>query len=85
MPVLSRFFGIIIYMYWNDHAPPHFHARYQDDEVTVNIFTGEVTGQISRRALALIEEWRCAKKDELLSRWECAMSGKEIKPIEALE
>ncbi len=37
MPVISRFFGIAVYMYWRDHAPAHFHARYQDDEVTVEI------------------------------------------------
>ena len=37
MPILSRFFGIVVYMYWRDHAPPHFHAKYQDQEITVDI------------------------------------------------
>ena len=42
MPTISRFFGIIIFMNYNDHMPPHFHARYQDQEVTVEIETGVV-------------------------------------------
>ena len=46
MPVISRFFGVVIYMYWRDHVPPHFHAKYQDQEVTVTIETGDVTGQM---------------------------------------
>ena len=58
MPVISRFFGIVVYMYWRDHAPPHFHAKYQDDEITMDIETGQVTGRMSRRATAMLEEWR---------------------------
>jgi len=42
MPVISRFLGIIITMYWDDHAPPHFHAKYAEYEITVNIITGVV-------------------------------------------
>ncbi len=44
MPILSRFFGIVIAMYWRDHAPPHFHAKYGEQEVVVDIDTGRVTG-----------------------------------------
>lgn len=58
MPILSRFFGILLYMYWKDHAPPHFHAKYGGQEVTIEIETGKVTGKISKRALSLIQEWR---------------------------
>lgn len=85
MPVISRFFGIAIYMHWRDHAPPHFHARYQDDEVTVELETGEVTGRMSRRALGLIEEWRVLHKTELLEDWRRAVSKEPLKPIEPLE
>ena len=42
MPEVSRFFGIIIALYYNDHAPPHFHAKYGEDEATIIIETGEV-------------------------------------------
>ena len=58
MPIISRFFGIIIAMYWRDHAPAHFHARYGDEEVVVEIENGQVKGAMSRRALALVQEWR---------------------------
>lgn len=57
MPVVSRFYGIVVYLNYNDHNPPHFHARYQDQEVTVEIQSGLVTGSMSRRALLLLFEW----------------------------
>jgi hypothetical protein len=57
MPTISRFFGIIIFMNYNDHLPPHFHARYQEEEVTVEIETGVVQGRMSRRALRMVLEW----------------------------
>ena len=85
MPVISRFFGIAIYIYWRDHAPPHFHARYQDGEVTVEIETGAVTGRMPRRALGLIEEWRELRKEELLEDWRRAVSKEPLNPIEPLE
>jgi hypothetical protein len=85
MPVISRFFGIIIYMYWKDHAPPHFHAKYGDQEVVIDIRTGEVTGNTSKRALRLIEEWRKIHQDELLEDWIRAENKKELNRIDPLE
>lgn len=58
MPTISRFFGIVVFMNYNDHAPPHFHARYQDEEITMEILTGVVEGKMSRRALSMISEWK---------------------------
>lgn len=59
MPELSRFFGIIIAMYYNDHSPPHFHAKYGADQAVIRIDTREVIeGTLSARALRLVEEWR---------------------------
>lgn len=50
MPIISRFFGIIIAIYWDDHAPPHFHAKYSGDEAVIDIKTGEILkGSLSRR------------------------------------
>jgi hypothetical protein len=66
MPVLSRFYGIIIYMNFRDHEPPHFHARYGDMEVLVEIETGKVKGEMSKRALNLIFEWMELHKQELM-------------------
>ena len=85
MPIISRFFGIVIYMHWRDHVPPHFHARYQDDEATIAIETGEVTGQISRRVLAMIEEWRLTHREELIEDWKLAEQKRVLKRIEPLE
>lgn len=85
MPIISRFFGIIIYMYWRDHAPPHFHAKYGDDEIIVEIKSGAVTGEMSKRGLALVQEWRELHKNELLENWRLAEQKKELKRIDPLE
>ncbi len=52
MPVISKFLGIIITMHWEDHAPPHFHAKYGEYDITVNIQTGIVEGKFPKRASA---------------------------------
>ena len=57
MPRISTFFGIAIYMYFSDHAPPHFHAIYGEHEVEMAIDSLEVIqGSLPRRALALVLE-----------------------------
>ncbi len=56
MPIICKFFGITIYTYWQDHAPPHFPAKYGDDEIVVEIKSGKVSGNMSNRALKLIQE-----------------------------
>ena len=85
MPILSRFFGIVIYMYWRDHMPAHFHAKYQDQEITVDIVTGEVAGQMNRRAMGIIQEWRSLFMSELLENWSLSLERKSLHPIKPLE
>lgn len=85
MPVLSRFFGIVIFMQWRDHAPPHFHARYQEDEISVDIETGAVTGSMSRRALAMILEWRTLHEEQLMDNWRRSAEMKPLNLISPLE
>ena len=69
MPELSRFFGIVITMYARDHEPAHFHARYGEDEVLIEIDTSRVLrGVLPRRALAMVEEWCGLRRPELRSR-----------------
>ena len=71
MPTISVFYGILIRMYFNDHAPPHFHARYGDFEATVNLGTLEIIeGHLPRRGLTLVQEWAKLHKDELLANWQ---------------
>lgn len=84
MPTISRFFGIVVFMNYNDHSPPHFHARYQDSEVAVNIETGSVEGSMSRRALSMVLEWREQHEDELLENWELARQRKSLNEIPPL-
>jgi len=72
MPTVSRFYGIVVYLNYNDHAPPHFHARYQEQEITMEMETGVVTGKMSRRALRLVIEWAESHHDELMENWDRA-------------
>jgi len=85
MPTLSMFYGILVQMFWNDHAPPHFHALYAEDEAVIDIQTlGVIEGQLPRRALALVLEWAEEHRSELLENWElCAhrQSPKKIAPL----
>lgn len=70
MPEVSRFFGISVRMYYDDHNPPHFHALYSGDEVEVGIDPLVVLkGKLPRRALALVIEWASAHRPELLENW----------------
>lgn len=85
MPELSRFYGIIIYLYWKDHAPPHFHAEYGDDEAVILIDNWAVyEGSLLNRALKLVREWAGLPKEEIVKAWEKAVAGKPFKIIEPL-
>lgn len=71
MPEISRFYGIIIRMFYNDHNPPHFHAEYGEDEVLININTLAVFhGSLPARALGLVIEWASQHQAELLADWD---------------
>ena len=85
MPELSRFLGIVIAMYYRDHAPAHFHALYGDYEVTVDIHSGAVTGEFPKRALSHVQEWRTLHRDELVDSWTLARASKPLPRIEPLE
>jgi len=76
MPEISRFFGIVIQMYVDDHLPAHFHARQAGREVVVAIETlAIIRGRLSPRAHALVVEWAALHGDELLADWERAQAG----------
>lgn len=85
MPEISRFLGIVIAMYYNDHAPPHFHAKYGAFEITVRITEGVVEGRFPRRALNLVLEWYSVHQTELLEDWELARERKPLRRIDPLE
>jgi hypothetical protein len=85
VPRISQFYGIIIAMYYNDHAPPHFHVRYGDQEATMILETLEILGgALPRRALALVLEWAALHREELRQNWGRARRGEPLEPIEPL-
>jgi len=86
MPEISRFYGIIIKMFFDDHNPPHFHALYGEYEVLVNINTFAVfAGNLPPRALGLVIEWATQHQDELLHNWERAQGQESLSKIEPLK
>ncbi len=85
MPILSRFFGIIITMNYREHGPPHFHAWYGGHEVTVAIGDGAVNGEMPKRALGLIIEWLELHRGELRENWKRAEERLPLVSIEPLD
>jgi hypothetical protein len=86
MPELSRFFGIVVRMYFGDHSPPHFHASYGEHEALVEIETLAILrGELPRRAMALVLEWAALHRAELRSDWERARGGTPTLPIAPLD
>lgn len=71
MPVISSFYGILIKMYFGDHAPPHFHAEYGEfaAQISINDF-GVIEGYLPPKALALVVEWASIHKDEIAKNWQ---------------
>ncbi len=85
MPTISEFFGIVILMYYSDHAPPHFHARYGDFEVLIQISPlGVMTGNFPPRALSLVMEWALIYQELLLEDWNYATNHKKLQKIPPL-
>lgn len=85
MPTISTFYGILIQMFWNDHAPPHFHALYAEHEVLIDIHTlGVMEGQMPRRALALVLEWAQEHRTELIEDWQLCERNQTPKKIQPL-
>jgi hypothetical protein len=85
MPEISRFLGIVIAMFWNDHAPAHFHAYYGDYEIEVTVEGGVVTGHFPKRALRAVLEWLDQHQDELMEDWRRAKEKEPLLPIPPLE
>ena len=82
---ISRFFGVTIVMYFNDHAPPHFHARYGEHESAIGIETlAPLWGDLPQRAMALVLELAVLHRPELLADWERAREGRALLPIAPL-
>jgi hypothetical protein len=86
VPEISRFFGIIILMYYDQHAPPHFHARYGSDKAAIEITSLRVLeGRLPSRALGLVIEWASQHQEELMMNWEAARNDRPPKKIPPLQ
>jgi hypothetical protein len=86
MPEISRFFGIVIQMYYNDHNPPHFHVRYGNQKALLAIETLSVLeGSLSPRALGLVTEWASKHREELSEDWRLARTEAPLRSIAPLE
>jgi len=85
MPTISRFYGILIQMYFGDHAPPHFHALYAEFEAVIDIRTFEVIrGELPSRAMALVLEWAQQHRIDLLEDWELCVANQTPNGIRPL-
>ena len=78
MPAISRFHGVTVYMYYRDHHPAHFHVRYQEYEITIEIESGLVKGTMPLRILKLIFAWKETYQKELRENWSRALEGKSL-------
>lgn len=86
MPEISRFFGIIIRMFFDEHNPPHIHAEHQGNKAVFDLSGNMTQGSLkSRTAIKLVREWIDLHVAELLEDWELAQAGKEIKKIDPLD
>lgn len=85
MPEISRFLGIIILMYYNDHSPPHFHVKYNDFRSMISINELKITeGNLPKRVISLVLEWAFEHREELLENWNFAVSKAPLRKIEPL-
>ena len=86
MPTISIFYGIVIRMYFNDHAPPHFHVEYAEFKATVDIHSLSLkTGKLSRRAQMLVLDWAELHQAELLEDWLLCMDKQQPRQIAPLQ
>ena len=85
MPEISRFLGIRIYMYYEEHSPPHFHASYAGQVVVLDIASLAVLrGDLTGRALGLVVEWARLHRGELEANWSRARQTEPLLPVEPL-
>ncbi|MFA7418325.1 MAG: DUF4160 domain-containing protein [Melioribacteraceae bacterium] len=85
MPEISRFYGIIISMYYDDHNPPHFHVRYGEYSAVIGIQDfALLEGTLPPKALGLVSEWAALNKTGLLQNWELAKNNEILNKISPL-
>ncbi|HCJ79781.1 transcriptional regulator [Peptococcaceae bacterium SCADC1_2_3] len=85
MPEISRFLGIIIAMYYKEHEPPHFHAKYGNQTGVFSIAELKlIEGSLPKRVISLVIEWAFEHRDELMEDWELATTKRPLRKIPSL-
>lgn len=88
MPRISEFYGIVIYIYYQDqgvHHAPHFHAEYAGEEVVVSIPDAEVlAGSLPPKKEKLVKAWAVLREEELKQAWTAAVEGEPPQKIAPL-
>jgi hypothetical protein len=85
MPEISKFYGIVISMLFDDHNPPHFHVKYGDYRAQITIKDGTIKGILPRRALNLVYEWLDLHREELLENWKRIENRQILLKVEPLQ
>lgn len=86
MPTVALFYGIAIRMYYNDHAPPHFHAAIGDNEAIIAIDTGAIVrGRLPRAAQRLVGEWASQRRAALMENWRRARANEPLLRLQGLD
>ncbi len=85
MPEICRFLGIVIAMYYSEHYPPHFHAKYGEYRASFSIEELKIIeGNMPKRIISLVLEWAFDHRAELIEDWELAKRNEQLKSIEPL-
>ena len=86
MPEISRFYGVVIKMYFNEHNPPHFHAEYGEYEALIDINSmGIVSGKLPSRVLGMVVEWASMNQSQLKQEWNKARNMEALGKISPLK
>ena len=86
MPEICCFFGIVVTMYYNDHAPSHFHVRYGEQKATVGIESLTILqGWLSPRTMGMVVEWAALRRQELRDDWDLAPRQEPLRKVKPLE
>lgn len=86
MPEICRFLGIVISMYYTEHTPPHFHAKYGEHRGVFSINELKlIEGELPKRIISLVLEWAFEHREELLEDWELAEKKEVLKKIPPLD
>jgi len=86
VPTICSFYGVIIRMFFNEHAPPHFHAQYAEFKAEIEIETLKILrGDLPRRALAMVLEWAALHREDLVADWDLCRGHEQPRQIQPLE